>query len=102
MLFFFNLCKYRPHICTQEESVFFLVLVFRSGAKFCGKCSSLTDFVFYFFFDSGNLAKVNRMSTAHMQGEHLIKGTHTLGEKSGKVLRGSRRSCCQKHVRYVT
>jgi len=54
------------------------------------------------FFDSGNLAKVNRMSTAHMQGEHLIKGTHTLGEKSGKVLRGSRRSCCQKHVRYVT
>lgn len=42
----------------------------------------------FFFFYSGNLAKVNRMSTAHMQGEHLIKGTHTRRKKH------TERSCC--------
>lgn len=58
---------------------------FGSGAKVCGKCSSVAR---VFFFYSGNLAKVNRMSTAHMQGEHLIKGTHTRRKKH------TERSCC--------
>lgn len=58
---------------------------FGSGAKGCGKCSSVAR---VFFFYSGNLAKVNRMSTAHMQGEHLIKGTHTRRKKH------TERSCC--------
>lgn len=30
----------------------------------------------FLLFVPGNSAKVNRMSTAHMQGEHLIKNTH--------------------------
>lgn len=43
---------------------------------------------FFLLFLSGNSAKVNRMSTAHMQGEHLIKSTHHTHSRAGRERAG--------------